>query len=119
MRPPILIIEDDLSVRETFRELIEAEGHRVLMAKNGRAALTVLAEESTPPCAIFLDLDMPVMNGREFLATIQREGIATGIPVVAFTASRQKDEILPGVVQWVRKPVDLVKLIGIIEQFCP
>jgi len=61
----ILIIEDELPLREAFALLLEAEGYEVAVAENGRIGLEKV--ESFQPDVILLDLLMPVMNGMEFL----------------------------------------------------
>lgn len=61
----ILIIEDELPLREAFAFLLQSEGYEVQVAENGKVGLEKLAEFE--PDIILLDLLMPVMNGIEFL----------------------------------------------------
>ena len=58
----ILIVEDDESIRETLKLLLEVEGYFVTVASNGREALELLKKIDTP-FMILLDLMMPVMDG--------------------------------------------------------
>ena len=71
LRPPIdvLIAEDDLSVREALRYLLEREGYTCAVAENGRQALEI-AQES-PPRLVLLDLMMPVLDGFGVPATMR------------------------------------------------
>src|SRR4051812_46327475 len=66
MSAKILIVEDDVDIRDSLRQLLEDEGFSVLTAGNGREGLERLKSMSQP-CLILLDLLMPVMDGREFL----------------------------------------------------
>lgn len=61
----ILIIEDELPLREAFALLLKAEGYEVEVAENGRVGLEKV--ESFQPDVVLLDLLMPIMNGMDFL----------------------------------------------------
>jgi CheY-like chemotaxis protein len=96
---PVLVVDDDATVRQLLRRMLEPEGYTVVEAENGRAALERLGEGS--PALILLDLMMPEMDGFEFLTEFRRnEGWRT-IPVVVVTAkdlSRDERERLNGYV---------------------
>jgi CheY-like chemotaxis protein len=97
---PVLVVDDDATVRQLLRRMLEPEGYTVVEAENGRAALERLREGS--PALILLDLMMPEMDGFEFLTEFRRnEGWRT-IPIVVVTAkdlSRDERERLNGYVQ--------------------
>ena len=57
----ILVADDNLTSRELMRVVLEASGHRVVEATNGREALDLIHRE--PPDVVFLDLQMPVLDG--------------------------------------------------------
>jgi CheY-like chemotaxis protein len=80
----VLIVEDDVALRELARRLLEREGYAVLEAADGRAALDRVRERA--PGVILLDLMMPVMDGFEFLAELRGEEAWRGIPVIVMTA---------------------------------
>jgi CheY-like chemotaxis protein len=61
----ILIVEDELPLREAFAFLLQSEGYEVEVAENGKVGLEKL--KTFHPDIILLDLLMPVMNGIEFL----------------------------------------------------
>lgn len=61
----ILIIEDELPLREAFAFLLQSEGYEVEVAENGKIGLEKL--QTFQPDIVLLDLLMPVMNGIEFL----------------------------------------------------
>jgi CheY-like chemotaxis protein len=81
---PVLVVDDDEAVRATLRNALVAEGHRVVEAENGRAALDRLGDGT--PSLIILDLLMPEMDGFEFVDELRRSEKWCSIPVVVVTA---------------------------------
>ena len=110
---PILLVDDDyvdcLTVKRAFKET--GVGIPLEIAKNGEEALTYL---KTPyngsPGIIVLDLNMPRMNGIEFLETVKRDPDLKKIPVVILTTSRAQQDIEAsfalGAAGYIVKPVD-------------
>ncbi len=81
----VLVVEDDADLREALALLLGSEGIEVAQASNGREALQMLPHH--PPRVIVLDLDMPVVDGIEFLATkraLWRRDLRS-IPVLVMT----------------------------------
>ena len=81
-------LDDLLIMRETLERL--GLGHRVVEAHNGQEVLNYLHSlnnASSYPCLIILDINMPVLNGRDTLALIRREEKYNDVPVVMFTTS--------------------------------
>lgn len=70
----VLLIDDDIGIRETMAELLELYGFNVITACNGKEGLEKL--ELAAPCLILLDMMMPVMNGWEFLKNLRERGSA-------------------------------------------
>lgn len=66
-RGTILIIDDERSVREFIGEVLRTEGYRVMLASDGREALTICDRESGAIKAAVLDVVIPVMGAKEFL----------------------------------------------------
>jgi two-component system chemotaxis response regulator CheY len=64
--PRVLIVEDDRSIRGTLAEILADEGYLVQTAENGQQALEVCRAQLAPDL-ILLDLQMPVMDGWEFM----------------------------------------------------
>ncbi|HJS75582.1 MAG TPA: response regulator [Vicinamibacteria bacterium] len=81
---PVLVVEDDPSVREMVRRALSLEGLKVLEAANGVEALARLAE--SPPSLILLDLMMPELDGFGFIDEIRLHDEWSRIPVVVLTA---------------------------------
>jgi CheY-like chemotaxis protein/nitrogen-specific signal transduction histidine kinase len=83
----VLVIEDELEVRQLLRRMLVSEGWTVTEAENGRAALARLAQATPLPDLIMLDLIMPQMDGFDFLAERRRHPQWSAIPVVIVTAA--------------------------------
>jgi GAF domain-containing protein/DNA-binding response OmpR family regulator len=81
---PVLVVDDDVEVRQLFRRMLEPEGYTVVEAPNGREALERLRDMS--PSVILLDLMMPEMDGFEFVAEFRRHEPWRAIPIVVVTA---------------------------------
>lgn len=86
----VFLIDDDADDREIFAETLLSEHPAInyLEAENGANALHKLRSESYPkPDLIFLDLNMPIMDGRVFLRQIKEDKFLQNIPVIIYTTS--------------------------------
>jgi two-component system chemotaxis sensor kinase CheA len=83
--PKVLVVDDQFTVRELQRSILEAAGYRVSTAREGRDACTQLATD--PEIELVLtDIDMPEMDGIELLASIRRDPRRATLPVVVLTS---------------------------------
>lgn len=110
---PILLVEDDYAdvalVKRAFNDL--QVRNPVLHKAGGKEALSCLRREDTEkPCLILLDLNMPGMNGLEFLRVGKADGTLKRIPVVILTSAEDENDVVKcfelGVAGYVVKPVD-------------
>ncbi|MCM2323081.1 MAG: response regulator [Oligoflexia bacterium] len=113
----VLIVEDDLDIRETFRQLLELEGYCVLTASNGKEGLEVL-QGPQRPSMVLLDLMMPVMNGWEFLEAQRALPEYSKIPVVVVTAAGKDKEKTVGAAGFIKKPIELDVLLSVVKRYC-
>ena len=116
---PVVIVDDDPSIRSSFRRALESEGYAVTTFENGKQAVEGLTA-SPAPCLIFLDLMMPEMDGWEFLAARTALPLAySQAPVVIVSANvdgqRAREQ---GVATYFRKPVDLDDLFDVTKRYC-
>ena len=81
----ILVVDDHPSVRALVRDVLELEGHEVVVAVDGYAALRAVAAER--PDGVVLDVVMPGMDGHEVLARLRAMAGGLELPVVMLTAS--------------------------------
>ena len=115
-RRDILIVDDDPDIRDALGECLRYEGYGVHSAADGRDALDRL-EFGLRPDVILLDLMMPVLNGFDVLKALQTRQDWRSIPVVVVSANRGYEaEDLKGAVSILRKPVNVERLIAVVEQ---
>jgi CheY-like chemotaxis protein len=116
----VLIVEDDLDIRDALSQILEEEGYSVDTAANGQEALDRL-RSGPPPRIILLDLMMPVMNGWQFRAAQQQDPDLAGIPVVVISADNNvRDKAIAiGVQECFRKPIEIAGLLATIARYCP
>jgi CheY-like chemotaxis protein len=111
----ILVVDDDVDIRETLLELLEGEGYSARGAANGQEALNQLRQG--PASVILLDLMMPVMDGFEFRKQQLAEPVLRDIPVIVVSAGgnceRSAREL--GAYRCMRKPLDVSKLLESIR----
>ena len=87
----IFIVEDDEDLRIAIKEALSKNSYKVLEAENGKAALKKLENTTEQPDLILLDLNMPVMNGFEFLEEY-RTNFSTEVPIVVITGADLTEE---------------------------
>lgn len=119
----ILIIEDDMDIRELVAEILGDEGYNTKTAENGRIGLDYLLacdKNSLPDCVI-LDLMMPVMTGlqvMDYLLENHTNDLAK-LPIIITTAKGNPREDLanmPVNVTKIRKPMDVNELIDTVAK---
>lgn len=118
----ILLVEDDavdaMTVRRAFKDLRLT--NPIHHAKNGEEALAWLRDPGTElPCLILLDLNMPRMNGIEFLQEAKARECLRKIPVVVLTTSEEEQDKTQsfnlGVAGYMLKPVDYSQFIEVVR----
>ena len=114
----ILLVEDDLDVREALAETLRDEGYAVECATDGVEALTYLRGGGRPGL-ILLDLMMPRMSGSEFRQVQKRDPMLAHYPVVLLSAdSRMREKAVALETDGaIRKPIDIDELLSVIERF--
>jgi CheY-like chemotaxis protein len=119
LKPRVLIVEDDASVREALATFLECEGYGVIEAGDGVEALQRL-RATTDVGLILLDLMMPVMNGWEFRDEQTKDPALASIPVVIITADTQatRKATAVGAAGCLLKPVEFPELLTYVDRFC-
>ncbi|NBR59527.1 MAG: response regulator, partial [Opitutaceae bacterium] len=101
----ILIIEDELDIRETLRDLLELNGHTVAVAIDGPMGISMAAEH---PDLILCDIGMPGMNGYQVIAAIKALPACQEIPFIFLTAwadrEHQRQGMTLGADDYITKP---------------
>jgi CheY-like chemotaxis protein len=112
---PVLLVDDDLDIREILPETLADLGFDVVTAANGLEALTMVGQ--IRPSVILLDLMMPVMDGYGFLEERSRKPEIASIPVAIITAGHGIDKRRIGdhaPIIW--KPFDVPHLVSVLHQ---
>ena len=122
-RKPIMLVEDDevdtMTVKRALRDLkVENE---LVVASNGEKGVEYLEnEENELPCFILLDLNMPRMNGIEFLKVIKANDRLKAIPIIVLTTSNEErdkiDSFKLSVAGYMIKPVDYKQFVEVIKE---
>ncbi|MGE0267080.1 MAG: response regulator [Candidatus Omnitrophota bacterium] len=121
-KKPILLVEDDqvdvMNIQRAIKEL------RVIntlnITRNGEEGLAFLKNpDNEQPCVILLDLNMPKMNGIEFLRALKQEPDLRMIPVVILTTSKEEldrsESFQLGAAGYMIKPVEYQQFLDVIR----
>lgn len=113
----ILIVEDNLALRESLSGLLSARNIAVESASDGLDALDRL-ECGLRPCLILLDLQMPGVDGKAFLRARRLDAEIRAIPVVAVSSHQVGFDVRQfNVVGVLAKPVDADQLLRIVQDY--
>lgn len=115
----VLVVEDDPELRTIYQEVLSDGGFEVIAARDGVDALEILDGEWTP-CVLLLDLRMPRMSGWELVARLRANDRWDHLPLIivaAYYRIAEEAERL-GAHAWLQKPIDLGRLVGIVEDAC-
>jgi CheY-like chemotaxis protein len=115
--PTVLLVDDDLDLREAAAEALEDAGYHVVRADDGRRAMDEMTRGGLRPNLILLDMMMPNLDGWGFRAAQKQVPDIAEIPVVALTAySLTEDERTQlDAAAILRKPVALEELMRAVE----
>jgi len=114
---PVLIVEDDVELREMMAQLLALEGFQARTVANGREALEYLGGGGRPH-VILLDLMMPVMDGWEFRRQQQASDDLSKVPVIVLSALDQTRAADVNAVAFLKKPLDFDRLLELVRQYC-
>ena len=113
--PRILIVDDELSMRDFLKILFENEGYEVSVSSNAAAALDLAVKD--PFDAVITDIRMPGMNGLELLAELKQH--SPDLPVIMITAYASPDDAVQamrqGAFDYITKPFHVDELKNVIR----
>lgn len=117
MKLTILLIEDNLDVRETTADILELAGYAVLKAENGKEGVRLAKEEL--PDLIVCDIMMPELDGYGVLHILSKKPDTASIPFIFLTAKSEKEDFRKGMTlgadDYITKPFDETDLLEAIE----
>ena len=119
MAATILIVDDDESIRDLLRMHLSAAGYEVHVAEDAIAAGYLVLR--SPPDLIISDINMPHMDGFEFIAALKADSTLPKIPVIFLTSHEEGDERGKqlGAVGYVTKPVRADRLLQLVAKHVP
>ena len=116
MPASILVVDDDASVRELLRLHLSAAGYEVHVAEDAIAAGYLVLR--TPPDLIICDVNMPHMDGFEFISALKSDKSIPDMPVIFLTTFEDGDhrgkEL--GVVGYLTKPIRSDRLLALVAK---
>jgi two-component system, chemotaxis family, chemotaxis protein CheY len=117
MMAKILVIDDSATSRESISFVLKNAGHDVEQAENGLLGLEKY-KETKDYSMIFCDVNMPQMNGIEFLTNLRK--ISRDVPVVVLTTETDKDKIETAknykASAWILKPFRQEDLLAVVKK---
>src|SRR5208283_481393 len=117
MKKTILIVDDEPNIRLLYNDEFSKEGYSVIEAENGAVALELLEKQNVH--LIILDIQMPVMDGLDFLTHLRKSDHK--IPVVLCTAYGQhkQDLVSWAADRYIVKSGDLLELKNSVKELLP
>jgi len=113
----VLVIEDNLEIRENTAEILELAGYKVITVDNGNEGLVIATTQH--PDIVLCDIMMPGINGYQVMKEIRNNPLTAGIPFIYVSARAEKAEVKIamdlGADGYVRKPFDIRELMEAIE----
>jgi chemosensory pili system protein ChpA (sensor histidine kinase/response regulator) len=118
-QPLVLVVDDSLTVRRVTQRLLQREGYRVVVAKDGLDALEKLAQEL--PAVMLSDIEMPRMDGFDLVRNLRADERTARLPVVMITsriAQKHRDLAAElGVDHYLGKPYSEDELMGLVRRY--
>jgi len=118
----ILLLEDDMiEVMKLNRTISSLKlNHKIIEANNGEDALKLLENRDELPDIILLDLNMPKINGIEFLSILKKDPILQYLPTIILTTSNNQKDLLEcyklGIAGYILKPLKYEEYVSKMEK---
>lgn len=113
----ILIVEDNEANRLLFKKMLEKMGHEVKVVENGKIAVEIMSKEKFD--MVFMDMQMPIMDGYTATRKLRKKGIET--PIIALTAHTLRGDeekaLIAGCDGYLGKPVKRKDLLDAVRKF--
>jgi DNA-binding response OmpR family regulator len=117
----ILVVDDEPTIRSLVRDVLEEEGHEVLLAEDGYAGLRMI-EQHRPDCVV-LDVMMPGLDGHEVLQRVRASQRGFAVPIVMLTAAADDSHAwqawTEGVDYFLPKPFEPLELLRFLDTLFP
>ena len=114
MQAQLLIVDDDVQLVDLYREVLESEGHRVVMAFTGKAAMWEI--QQTDFDAVIMDLQLPDADGMSLTTNIKAMASRTEVIIVTGNGSVEKavEGVRQGAFDFIEKPIRPQALVSAV-----
>jgi two-component system chemotaxis response regulator CheY len=114
----ILCVDDSASMRQMVKLTLSGAGYQIEEAGNGAEGLT--KAQAKPANMVLTDLNMPVMNGLEFIRELRKLPTYKGVPIVFLTtesdAGIKQQAKEAGATGWITKPFQQEQLLAVVKK---
>ncbi len=121
MTKRILIVDDEQKLANAFKAVLSKKGYEVYTAYDGEQALEQV--KNNRPDLIFLDVQIPKLNGFEVCRRIKSDPLTANVRVIFLTAMAQDQDIKQGMglgaLDYLTKPFYPAAALALLEQHCP
>jgi CheY-like chemotaxis protein len=118
----ILVVDDDVRTVFALMNVLEARGSKVVVARNGREALSIL-DSQRDISVVLMDIMMPEMDGLEATRRIREDGRWSKLPIISLTAKTRREDqercIAAGANDYISKPLDVDLLMSLLRVWMP
>lgn len=115
----ILVVEDNELNAKLFRDLLTAQGHRVVETREGREAMRLARAEK--PALILMDIQLPEVSGFDLIKIFKAENDLAPIPIIAVTAFAMKGDEekirTSGCEDYLSKPIAVNKFLKMVRAY--
>ncbi|RRD57767.1 response regulator [Comamonadaceae bacterium OH2545_COT-014] len=117
--PLVLVVDDSITVRRVTQRMLQREGYRVALASDGLQGLERLREER--PAVVLSDIEMPRMDGFDFVRNIRNDEALSDLPVIMITsriAEKHREHARElGVNHYLGKPYSEEELLRLVQEY--
>ncbi|MBI5625369.1 MAG: response regulator [Elusimicrobia bacterium] len=117
----ILVVDDDNTIRDLLKEILEMNGHLVDQATNGKEALDLI--KRNPYDLVVMDRNMPMMDGVQAVTIIRSNPRLLSMKIIMCTSAsvvKEVDEAFKaGANDYVVKPIEIAKLLAKVNKHLP
>ena len=122
MLKKILVVDDSSLIHQMYRLVMSRYKCEIVDAMNGQEALDILSLQNDVQL-ILLDINMPVMNGVQFLEKAAKSGLPSKIPIIVISTEGKEEDTLRGLKLgakgYLKKPFNPTDLYSLIEKIVP
>ena len=113
----ILVVDDEQPLRDLLADVLELDGHRVLVAANGREALAIARRDR--PDLVVSDVMMPLLNGVRLCQQLKADPSTASVPVILMSSVGARIVNGSGADAFVKKPFDLDEVEALVRRLLP